>query len=48
MQRDISRQLRFVPIPEVEDRDFAERLKASGLLKSEAFVDAVLYSYLMR
>jgi hypothetical protein len=52
MRTHIARQIRFLETgPEAdrgEDVDFAKRLKAAGLLKSERFIDKELYVYELR
>jgi len=41
----IARQIGFSDMRFGEDHDFSRRLKASGLLKNEVFIDEVMYYY---
>ncbi len=49
IKSDIAKQINYNPeIQYGEDWDFANRLKASGLIKNQQFIDNVLYHYLYR
>lgn len=45
MRTDIARQIGFADLRYGEDHDFARRLKASGLLKTEVFINEIMYHY---
>lgn len=48
IKTDIVRQVRYMDIRSIEDREFSQRLKASGLLKTEFSINAnhPLYHYI--
>jgi glycosyltransferase involved in cell wall biosynthesis len=48
IRRDIAQAVRFKPVNIGEDRDYAHRLMLGGHLKTETFIDAPLYDYLLR
>lgn len=45
IRTSIARQISFENIRYGEDNAFAKKLKASGLLKKEAFIDKIMYHY---
>lgn len=47
LRTDIARKIGFNDLRYGEDYDFAKRLKASGLIKNEIFVDKKMYFYKM-
>lgn len=47
LRTDIARQIGFADMRYGEDHDFAKRLKASGLIKNEIFINEPMYFYNM-
>lgn len=45
IRRDIALEIGYKDLRWAEDYDFSKRLKQSGLLKKEAFIDKVMYYY---
>ena len=45
IKKSIANQITYPEINHGEDTDFAHKLYASGLIKSEHYIDAVLYHY---
>lgn len=48
IRTDIVKQIGFKDMRYGEDADFAERLKKSGLIKSEVFLNEIMYYYHMK
>lgn len=47
LRTDIAKQIGFKDMRYGEDADFADRLKKSGLIKNEIFIDKKMYFYAM-
>lgn len=47
LRTDIAKAIGFADLRYGEDKDFADRLKASGLIKNEIFIDKPMYFYKM-
>jgi len=45
VKREIALQIGFKDMRFAEDYDYSKRLKASGLLKNEVFIDEIMYEY---
>ena len=45
IKTEIAKQIGFSNMQWQEDKDFADRLKASGLLNKEVFIDKIMYIY---
>lgn len=48
IKREIALQIGFPDLTNGEDYDYATRLKKSGLVKTEVFIDKHMYNYLFR
>lgn len=45
VKREIALQIGYKDLRFAEDYDYSKRLKESGLIKSEAFIDEIMYEY---
>lgn len=48
IKTEIAQQIGYKPLKHAEDLDYSMRLSESGLIKSEHFIDKVIYHYLYR